>query len=59
MTHPTSNNTLIDGAVAATALTLPWWAELLGAWAAFFVTIATLVLVLFRLILAYRELKKG
>lgn len=59
MNHTTSNNNLIDGAVAATALTLPWWAELLGAWAAFFVTIATLVLVIFRLVLAYRELKKG
>jgi len=59
MTSPTNNNTLIDGAVAATALTLPWWAELLGAWAAFFVTIATLVLVLYRIVLAHREWKRG
>lgn len=59
MTTTNHNNTIIDGVVAAGALTLPWWAELLGAWLGLIVTIATLVLVVYRIILAHREWKRG
>ena len=45
--------------VAAGALTLPWWAELLGAWAALAVTVASLVLVIYRIVIAHREWKRG
>jgi len=59
MTNTDSNNIVIDGAVAAAALTLPWWAQLLGEWVALAVTLLTFLLIIFRLILAYRELKRG
>ena len=50
---------MIDGAVAVGALSLPWWAQLLGEWVALAVTLLTFLLIIFRLILAYRELKRG
>jgi hypothetical protein len=59
MTNTDSNNLVIDGAVAAGALTLPWWAQLLGEWVALAVTLLTFLLIIFRLMLAYRELKRG
>lgn len=59
MTTTTQNNTIIDGVVAAGALTLPWWAELLGAWTALAVTIASFVLVIYRIVIAHREWKRG
>ena len=59
MTTTGHNNLLIDGTVAVGALTLPLWAQLLGEWMALSITALTLILVIFRLILAYRELRKG
>ena len=59
MTNTDSNNLVIDGAVAVGALSLPWWAQLLGEWLALAVTLLTFLLIIFRLILAYRELKRG
>ena len=59
MTNADSNNLVIDGAVAVGALSLPWWAQLLGEWVALAVTLLTFLLIIFRLILAYRELKRG
>ena len=59
MTNTDSNNLVIDGAVAVGALSLPWWAQLLGEWVALAVTLLTFLLIIFRLILAYRELKRG
>ena len=59
MTNTDSNNLMIDGAVAVGALSLPWWAQLLGEWVALAVTLLTFLLIIFRLILAYRELKRG
>jgi hypothetical protein len=59
MTNADNNNLVIDGAVSVGALTLPWWAQLLGEWVALAVTLLTFLLIIFRLILAYRELKRG
>ena len=59
MTNTDSTNLMIDGAVAVGALSLPWWAQLLGEWVALAVTLLTFLLIIFRLILAYRELKRG
>jgi hypothetical protein len=49
----------VDGAIAAGALTLPWWAMELGAWAGLCVTLGTLVLVIFRIRIAVRDWKAG
>lgn len=59
MTAPNHNNTIIDGVVAVGGLTLPFWAEILGAWLGLTVTILTLVLIVYRIILAHREWKRG
>jgi hypothetical protein len=59
MTSSDNNNLIIDSAIAAGAMTLPWWAEVMGAWAAFFVTLGSLGLLVFRIMLAYREWKRG
>lgn len=59
MTQTDNNNLLIDAGAAAAGLTLPYWAELLGAWIGLTVSIATLVLIIFRIILAVREWKRG
>jgi hypothetical protein len=45
----------VDGAIAAGALTLPWWAMELGAWAGLGVTLATLVLLIIRIRIAVRD----
>jgi hypothetical protein len=45
----------VDGAIAAGALTLPWWAMEMGAWAGLGVTLATLVLLIIRIRIAIRD----
>lgn len=45
----------VDGAIAAGALTLPWWAMELGAWAELGVTLGTLVLLILRIRIAVRD----
>ena len=49
----------VDGAIAAGALTLPWWAVDLGAWAGLGVTLATLVLIIIRIRIAVRDWNTG
>ena len=49
----------VDGAIAAGALTLPWWAVDLGAWAGLGVTLATLVLLILRIRIAVRDWRAG
>ena len=49
----------VDGAIAAGALTLPWWAMELGAWAGLGVTLATLVLLTIRIRIAIRDWRAG
>lgn len=49
----------VDGAIAAGALTLPWWAVDLGAWAGLGVTLATLVLLIIRIRIAVRDWNAG
>jgi hypothetical protein len=49
----------VDGAIAAGALTLPWWAMELGAWAGLGVTLATLVLLIIRIRIAIRDWRAG
>ena len=49
----------IDGVVAAGAITLPWWAVGLNEWAGLAVTLIGLMIGIFRLIMMYREWKKG
>jgi hypothetical protein len=48
---------VVDGAIATGAITLPWWAIHLNAWAGLCITLCGLVLVVFRIALAYREWK--
>ena len=45
----------VDGAIAAGALTLPWWAMEMGAWAGLGVTLATLALLIIRIRIAVRD----
>jgi hypothetical protein len=45
----------VDGAIAAGALTLPWWAMEMGAWAGLSVTLGTLVLLIIRIRIAVRD----
>jgi hypothetical protein len=47
----------IDGAVATGALTLPWWAVHINEWAGLALTVGGLILIGFRIALAYREWK--
>jgi hypothetical protein len=49
----------VDGAIAAGALTLPWWAMELGAWAGLCVTLATLALLVIRIRIAIRDWRAG
>ena len=49
----------VDGAIAAGALTLPWWAMEMGAWAGLGVTLATFVLLIIRIRIAVRDWKAG
>ena len=49
----------VDGAIAAGALTLPWWAMELGAWAGLCVTLATLALLIVRIRIAVRDWRAG
>jgi len=49
----------VDGAIAAGALTLPWWAMEMGAWGGLGVTLATLVLLILRIRIAVRDWKAG
>jgi hypothetical protein len=46
---------VVDGAIATGAITLPWWAIHLNEWASLGITLCGLVLVVFRIALAYRE----
>ena len=47
----------VDGAVATGAITLPWWAIHLNDWAGIALTLGGLILVGFRIAIAYREWK--
>lgn len=44
-----------DGAIAAGAVTLPYWTIYLNDWVAFGITLATFVLIILRIILAIKE----
>jgi len=59
MTNSDSNNLVIDGAVAVGAMTLPWWAQLLGEWVALAISVLWLGLLIIRIALAVREWKRG
>ena len=48
---------VVDGAIATGAITLPWWAVHLNEWMGLGITVCGLVLVIFRIALAYREWK--
>jgi len=48
---------IVDGAIATGAITLPWWAVHLNEWMSLGITLFGLVLVIFRIALAYREWK--
>jgi hypothetical protein len=48
----------IDGAVAAGALTMPWWAVGLNEWATLALTLVGLAVGILRLMMMYREWKK-
>jgi len=49
--------TVVDGAIAAGAITLPWWVVYLSGWMSFFTVFGGFILICFRIALAYRELK--
>jgi hypothetical protein len=49
----------IDGVVAASAITLPWWAVGLNEWASLALTLVGLAIGIIRLIMMYREWQKG
>jgi len=59
MTHTENNNLVIDGAVAVGAMTLPWWAQLLGEWVALAISVLWLGLLIIRIALAVREWRKS
>jgi len=59
MTSHDSNNFIIDTAVAAGSLTLPWWAQILGEWVGLAISVFWLVLLIIRIILAIREWVRG
>mgnify|MGYP003146387229 CR=1 FL=1 len=46
---------LIDTAIAAPAITVPWWAQIFEAWAQFGIISITLIVVLIRMHLACRD----
>jgi len=49
----------IDGVVAASAITLPWWAVGLNEWATLALTLVGLAVGILRLMMMYREWKEG
>jgi len=50
---------MIDTAVAAASLTLPWWAQILGEWVGLFISVLWLALLAIRISLALREWFRG
>jgi|TARA_R100001530_G_scaffold8312_2_gene8786 hypothetical protein len=48
---------LIDTAIAAPAITIPWWAQIFEAWAQFGIVSLTLIVVLFRVHIAWKDWK--
>ena len=48
---------LIDTAIAAPAITIPWWAQIFEAWAQFGIVSLTLIVVLFRVHIAWKDCK--
>lgn len=46
---------VIDAAIAVPAITLPWWAKLFEAWMQFGIVSLTLIVVLIRMHLAWRD----
>ena len=48
---------LIDAAIAAPAITIPWWAQMFEAWAQFGIVFLTLILVLFRVHIVWKDWK--
>jgi len=48
---------LIDTAIAAPAITIPWWAQMFEAWAQFGIVSLTLIVVLFRVHIAWKDWK--
>ena len=48
---------LIDAAIAAPAITIPWWAQMFEAWAQFGIVSITLIVVLFRAHIAWKVWK--
>jgi hypothetical protein len=59
MTNVDNNNLVIDGAVAVGAMTLPWWAQILGEWVGLAISVLWLGLLVIRIGLAIREWKRG
>ena len=49
---------LIDIAVATPVFTMPWWLHVFEEWIQFGITIATLVIVISRLYIVYKECKE-
>jgi len=47
----------VDGIIATGALTLPWWVVHLSDWMSVAITFGGLILICFRILLAYREWK--
>ena len=48
---------IIDTAIAAPAITIPWWAQIFEAWAQFGIVSLTLIVVLFRAHIAWKDWK--
>jgi uncharacterized membrane protein YcjF (UPF0283 family) len=49
---------LIDIAVATPVFTMPWWLHVFEEWIQFGITIATLVIVISRVYIVYKEWKE-
>ena len=48
---------LIDTAIAAPAITIPWWAQMFEAWAQFGIGSLTLIVVLLRVHIVWKDWK--
>tara|TARA_R100000656_G_scaffold61397_1_gene47393 strand:+ start:616 stop:789 length:174 start_codon:yes stop_codon:yes gene_type:complete len=48
---------LIDTAIAAPAITIPWWAQIFEAWAQFGIVSLTLIVVLLRVHIVWKDWK--
>ena len=48
---------LIDTAIAAPAITIPWWAQMFEAWAQFGIVSLTLIVVLLRVHIVWNDWK--